>query len=264
MTETQHLQKVILSIAKDIDTLCRRNNIVYYLLGGSCIGAIRHKGFIPWDDDLDIIMTRPNYLKFIEACRTQLNPDKYFVQEALKDWPLNFTKIRLKGTILHEPEDEYASKEMHGIYLDVFCLDNVPDNNILATLQYLLAKYYLCYLLGCRKYKSATLKKKLMIMLSSPMKFKFIRKCIVNFIERYNDKHTNRLGFFYGRTRLRTAITDRKIYGTPKYVAFEDTKLPVPEHYHEYLTQMFGDYMKLPPVEQRQGLHLLSVDFGKY
>ena len=264
MTEIQHLQKVILSIAKDIDTLCRRNNIEYYLLGGSCIGAIRHKGFIPWDDDLDIMMTHENYDKFIEACRKQLDPSKYFIQEARKDWPLNFTKIRLKGTTLHELEDDYASKDMRGIYVDVFCLDNVPDNNILAILQYILSKYYLCYLLGLRKYKSASFKKKIMIALSSPMKIKFIRRAVVGFIEKYNNKNTKRLGFFYGRTRLRNSITDRRVYGVPRYVSFEDTELPVPEYFHEYLTQMFGDYMKLPPIEQRQGLHLLSVDFGEY
>lgn len=264
MTELEHLQSVILSIAKDIDALCRNNSIEYYLLGGSCIGAIRHKGFIPWDDDLDIIMTRKNYVRFLQICKEQLDFSKYYVQEGLKDWPLNFTKIRLKGTYLHEPEDDYATNDMHGIYIDVFCLDNVPDNNILARIQYFLAKYYLCYQLGQRKYRKTSLKKKLMIIFSTPMKIGFIRKMIIKYIERFNDQYTQRLGFYYGRTRFKTAITARNIYGKPKYVDFEDTQLAVPEHYHEYLSQMFGDYMKLPPIEQRQGLHLISVDFGKY
>lgn len=264
MTELKHLQSVILSITKDIDSICRNNSIEYYLLGGSCIGAIRHKGFIPWDDDLDIIMTKENYNKFIKVCSKQLDPSKYVIQEGLKDWPLNFSKIRLKGTYLHEPEDEYAPENMHGIFVDVFFLDNVPDNNILAKIQYVLAKYYLCYLLGQRKYKRTSLKKKVMIALSFPMKFGPIRKALVNYIEQFNNQETKRLGFFYGRTRFKTAITPRTIYGTPKYVEFEDTYLPVPQNYHEYLTQMFGDYMKLPPADQQQGLHLVSVNFGKY
>ena len=264
MTELEHLQSVILSIAKDIDSICRKNSIEYYLLGGSCIGAIRHHGFIPWDDDLDIIMTKENYKKFLKVCREQLDLSKYIVQEGLKDWPLYFTKIRLKGTYLHEPEDDYATEDMHGIYVDVFCLDNVPDNNFLARIQYFLAKYYLCYQLGQRKYNKTSLKKKCMILLSAPMKIQFFRKSVINFIERFNSQDTQRVGFYYGRTRFKTSITPRHIYGKPKYVEFEDTQLPVPEHYHEYLTQMFGDYMQLPPVNQRQGLHLLSVDFGKY
>lgn len=264
MSTLKHLQSVILSIAKDIDTLCHRNSIEYYLLGGSCIGAIRHEGFIPWDDDLDIIMTKENYTRFIQVCKEQLDQSKYQVQEGLKDWPMYFSKIRLKGTYLHEPEDDYAADDMHGIYVDIFCLDNVPDNNIVARIQYFLAKYYLCYQLGQRKYNKTSIKKKLMITLSSPMKIAFIRKLIIRFIEQFNKQETQRVGFYYGRTRFKTAITPRCIYGNPKYVKFEDTQLPVPEHYHEYLTQMFGDYMKLPPVEQRHGLHLISVDFGKY
>ncbi|MBD5216472.1 MAG: LicD family protein [Bacteroidales bacterium] len=264
MTELEHLQKVILSIAKDIDRVCRENNIEYYLLGGSCIGAIRHEGFIPWDDDLDIIMTRPNYEKFLTIAKQQLDPEKYFVQEGLKDWPLYFSKIRLKGTYLHEPEDSYATEEMHGIYVDVFCLENVPDSNISARLQYFLAKYYLCYQLSQRKYVSASFKKKLMIALSFPLHFTPLRNAVVNYIEKFNKRSTDRLGFLYGRTKYRTSATSRKVYGKPRYVKFEDTTLPVPEKTHEYLTQMFGDYMKLPPENQRKGLHLLSVDFGKY
>lgn len=264
MTELEHLQSVILGIAKDIDRICQANNIQYYLLGGSCIGAIRHKGFIPWDDDLDIIMTRNNYDQFIEICKSQLDTDKYLFQEGIKDWPLDFSKIRLKGTVLHEPEDDYATDEMHGIYVDVFCMDHVPDNDILSGIQYFFAKYYLCYQLACRGYKNATLKKKLMIALSFPLRFELIRNFIVRQTTKYNEKQTSRYGFFYGRTHFKTAITPKYIYGTPQYVNFEDTKLPVPEHYHEYLTQMFGNYMKLPPAEQQKGLHLLSVDFGKY
>lgn len=103
-----------------------------------------------------------------------------------------------------------------------------------------------------------------MIVLAMPLNISFIRKGVVAFIDRFNKTECKRLGFFYGRTRFRNAITSKSIYGKPQYVPFEDTELPVPEHYHEYLTQMFGDYMKLPPVEQRKGLHLISVDFGKY
>ena len=76
MTDLQHLQKVILYIMKDIDKLCRKNGIEYYLFGGSAIGAVRHKGFIPWDDDLDIVMDHNNYERFIQVCRGQLDTEK--------------------------------------------------------------------------------------------------------------------------------------------------------------------------------------------
>ncbi|MEG2599805.1 MAG: LicD family protein [Muribaculaceae bacterium] len=264
MTEVEHLQKVILSIAKDIDKLCADNNIEYYLLGGSAIGAIRHSGFIPWDDDLDIIMTTENYNKFLEICQTQLDTEKYWLQRGLIDWPLNFSKIRLKGTHMNEVEGFYQDPDKNGIYVDIFKMDNVSSNSFFGYWQYCCAKFYLCYQLAQRTYTSAGIKKRIMMFLSYPMNIPSLRAFIIHQIEKENTKKTQYLGFFYGRTRWKSSVINRNIYGKPIYVNFEDTKLPVAEHYHEYLTQVFGNYMKLPPVEQRIGLHMLSIDFGKY
>ncbi len=264
MTELRHLQMVILGIIKNIDILCRKNGIEYYLVGGSAIGAIRHKGFIPWDDDLDIIMTNDNYRKFVDVCRTQLDTKKYYFQEGGKDWPLCFSKVKLKGTKLEEYDGFNGGPDTQGIYVDVFKMDNVPANKFLQYWQYFCAKYYLCYQLSRRKYEGATFKKKLMMLAASPLRISWLRNSIIRQVERYNGKVSECLGFFYGRTKFRTSIVKREIFGKPIRVPFEDTMLPVQEHYHEYLTQMFGDYMKLPPVEQQKGLHLISVDFGKY
>ena len=120
MTELRHLQLVILDIIKDIDIVCKNNGIEYYLLGGSAIGAIRHKGFIPWDDDLDIIMTHSNYNRFLKVCKEQLNSNKYYVQEGLVDWPLDYSKIKLRDTILKEPEGYIPATGEQGIFVDVF------------------------------------------------------------------------------------------------------------------------------------------------
>ncbi len=83
-----HLQEIILSIEKDIDTICKQHNITYYLDGGSALGAIRHGGFIPWDDDFDIIMPPEDYKNFLDICKgDEFDKDKYFLQEAFVDWP---------------------------------------------------------------------------------------------------------------------------------------------------------------------------------
>lgn len=263
MDTLRHLQLVILSIMKDVDALCKKNHIEYYLLGGSAIGAVRHQGFIPWDDDLDIMMTPSNYQRFIEVCRSQLNPEKYYLQVGLEDWPLNFTKVRLLGTKLEEHEGYSSTESGSGIYLDVFKLENAPSNRLSQIYQYVLAKYFLCYQLSERTFKSASLKKKCMMILSLPLKNKWLRHLVKRQIEKYGDD-SEYYGSFYFRTRLKNAFTRKDVMGTPLYKPFENIELPIPEKYDAYLTQMFGDYMTPPPVEQQVGLHLIDVDFGDY
>lgn len=262
MTELRHLQMTILIIMRDVDELCKKNNISYYLLGGSAIGAIRHKGFIPWDDDLDIMMSKDNYEKFVKVCREQLDKDKYYLQEGLEDWPLNFTKVRLRGTEISEYEG-YSSHGESGIYLDIFKLENSPSGKAAQWLQYVFAKYFLCYQLSQRTFKSCGFKKRLMLMASCPLKVRFLRKTIQRFVEHYGN-NSEYYGSFYFRTRYKTAFTRKTVFGNPLYLPFENIMLPVPEHYDDYLTQMFGDYMTPPPVEKQVGLHMLKVDFGKY
>lgn len=264
MTQLQHLQKVILGIAKDIDELCQKNHIDYYLLGGSAIGAIRHKGFIPWDDDLDIVMNVENYDKFIQACRGQLDTNKYYIQEGLKDWPLYYTKIKLKGTRFTEPEGYAPNPDAQGIFVDVFKMDNAPTGRIAQRWQYVCAKYYLCYLISRRTYRSASLGKRLMLAAAAPLRIGPLRNFVKHQVEKYNGSPAEYYGFFYGRTRFHNSLVRCSVYGKPLRVPFEDTMLPVPEHYHEYLTQMFGDYMTPPPVSEQVGLHMIDVDFGKY
>ena len=263
MTQLRHLQLTILEIMRDVDALCKEHNIEYYLLGGSSIGAIRHKGFIPWDDDLDIVMSPDNYSKFISVCRQYLDKDKYYFQEGLVDWPLNFSKVRLKGTRLVEYEGYADLPENLGIYLDVFKLENSPSSILGQRWQYLLAKYFLCYQLSSRTFDSASLKKKIMMFLSFPLRNKTIRKWVQCSIERYGND-SEYYGSFYFRTRFKTAFTKKTVFGTPQFKPFEDMILPVQEDYDTYLTQMFGDYMTPPPPEKQVGLHLIDVDFGRY
>lgn len=263
MEQTKHLQRVLLHMIKELDALCRQNGIEYYLLGGSALGAMRHKGFIPWDDDLDIVMDCQNYDKFMKVCKESLDPEKYYIQEALKDWPLAFSKIKLKGTSLMEIEG-YDDGKGNGIYVDVFRFDNIAKNKLIAHWQYFCGKVFLSYTLAQRTYKSASLKKKIIMALSFPLKLSFVRNIFWKQITKYNNHPQYYYGLFFGRGNYRIAVVARDIFGKPVYVPFEDTELPVPEFCHEYLTQVFGDYMQLPPEDKRKGLHLIDVDFGKY
>ena len=264
MTDLQHLQKVILDITKDIDALCKENGITYYLEGGSCIGAIRHHGFIPWDDDLDIVMDTVNYDKFIKVCRAKLDTSKYYLQEGYKDWPMPYTKIKLLGTVFNEPNMYYDSLEHRGIFVDIFRLENVPNGRIKQIWQYFCAEVLLCYCLSQKGCNNFNAKKKILILLSAPLKI----KCIYNFfkkqVERYRTKITDYVGMFGGRYRLNNSIYKRSDYSNPISVSFEDTTLPVPSGYDAILTTIFGDYMTPPPQQEQIGLHLQGVDFGEY
>ena len=110
------LQLVELEILEEVDRICKKNNIDYFLNGGTLLGAVRHKGFIPWDDDIDVTMTRKNYNKFIEACLKDLN-SKYIIDnyKTNKKCCFSFTKIKKKGTLYVESRDYNTNDEKSGI-----------------------------------------------------------------------------------------------------------------------------------------------------
>lgn len=264
MTELQHLQKVILEIAKDVDALCKSNNITYFLLGGSAIGAIRHQGFIPWDDDLDIIMDDANYKKFVRVCRNQLDTKKYYFQEGLVDWPCSFSKIKLRGTKFEESTNYVNSSGENGIFLDIFKMENAPNSFIGQAFQYFCAKYLLCYSLLERGWSKTTLLKRIMILGAYPLRIKLLRHLLQKQVEKWNLKQTSYYGFFSGRYRFTKSFYKKEIFKETVYVSFENYLLPVPTGYDTWLKQIFGDYMTPPPPRDQIGLHLKGVDFGSY
>ena len=240
------LQLRILDIVKDVDKICRENDIDYYILYGSALGAIRHQGFIPWDDDFDIGMTFDNYVKFLEICEKKLDKNKYYVQtpEKEKNYYLSFSKIRDIRTTLIEEGNENIDI-VRSVYIDVFPLVGIPNNKI----------------------KERILKINRAFMLSANMNVinnKFLR-CIFDIIlkifgRRKILKYTTKRCFKYNDCEYWCSIADgdgyiqnkikREIYGKPKYVKFEDIMLPVPENTDKYLKNIYGDYMKIPSEEQ--------------
>ena len=262
MTDLRHLQLVLLNMLKDVDELCRKHNVEYFLAYGSALGAIRHKGFIPWDDDIDIMLDSVNYAKFIENAKKELSTEKYLIQEGLVDWPMPVSKIRLRGT-RYDENDMSHNDDKNGIFIDVFKLDNVSNNAIQAKWQYFCAKLYLSYALSERTFESANFKKKILMLLASPLKLKCLRKFILNQVEKYNGKNTDMYGCFYTPYRFHNSVVPSEYIGQAVYVDFEDCQMPVPQFWDKYLAYIYGDYMTLPPIEKRKH-HLKYVNFGKY
>jgi len=260
------LQNIILNIMKYIHDLCEKHQIEYYMIGGTALGAVRHGGFIPWDDDLDIAMTRDNYDKFIQVCQDELDPNEFYLQVGRKDWPLYFSKLRLKGTLFDEDVavDEVA-EENRGIFVDIFPLDHASNHQILRIWQYICSKLLIGDCMKERRnYHAHGFLKKMAMALSLPLKHPTIRKFFYRQVTKYNRRQTSFIGDFFEVTRLQDASYPQQLWGKPQKIAFEKIELYGPEKMHEYLSTYFGNYMQLPPVEKRVCGHYSALDFGNY
>lgn len=260
------LQNIILNIMKYIHDLCEKYQIEYYMIGGTALGAVRHGGFIPWDDDLDIAMTRDNYDKFIQVCQDELDPNEFYLQVGRKDWPLYFSKLRLKGTLFDEEGvgDEIA-EENRGIFVDIFPLDYASNLQIGRIWQYVCSKLLIADCMKERRnYHANGFLKKMVMTVSLPLKHPKIRRFFYNQVIKYNKRRTSFIGDFFEITRLQDASYPQQLWGMPQKISFEQTELYGPEKMHDYLSTYFGNYMELPPVEKRVCGHHSALEFGIY
>lgn len=146
--ELRQLHVVLYEILEEINRVCEKYNIPYFLIGGSAIGLYYDKGILPWDDDLDIGMTRDNYNKFIEIAPKELKTD-YFLSciDTDEHTPFFYAKVKKNGTLF--VEERYKDVPMHqGIFVDVFPYDKIPDNKILREVHYVVSNFLKCCLMG--------------------------------------------------------------------------------------------------------------------
>lgn len=134
--DLKRMQAIQLDLLVEIDRICRKNHIRYCIIGGTLLGAVRHKGVIPWDDDIDVGMTRKEYAKFVRACAKDLNAQKYFLQDVKSDkgYRWGYAKLLRNGTIYERDGQEHL-KMKKAIFADIFIYDGVPNNYILEKIQ---------------------------------------------------------------------------------------------------------------------------------
>lgn len=262
---TRKIQLRQFSILCEIDRICKRNEINYYLIGGSALGAVRHSGFIPWDDDIDIALLRHDYDRLLECCKKELS-NTFFLQtsETDKHYFLGFSKVRINGTLFEE--SFYVDSKMHqGIFLDIFPLDNITDNKIGAYLRFYLVKL-LTKIILLKYNRIDTVNSMLVQILFFPV-VKFVpNRMLLNLVDKNvqlgkSTNSTNVINYFTVY-KLKKELFPLSIWGTPRLANFEGREFPVPEHTDAYLTQLFGDYMKLPPEKDRIGHQIINVEFG--
>lgn len=257
-----HLQEVLLMMAKDFDKFCSENNIRYYLDGGTALGAVRHKGFIPWDDDYDVIMLPEDYDRFVKLYRRKSDSSKYSFYEAEKDWPMHVSKIKLKGTEIEEV-DQYTMND-RGIYIDIFRFDYASNYRCIRKIQWIFTRIWVTLMLAQKPYTAQGKMKKTLIWMARKLNSRYLRSTVRNFGRSH--KTTDYLSMAWCRTRkhfdqyfCRSSIFDDSIR-----VNFENTTFPIAKEYDKYLTTCFGNYMELPPIEKRVGLHIKKVNYGIY
>jgi lipopolysaccharide cholinephosphotransferase len=260
--DLRRLQLTELNIAGEITDLCDKHDIGYVLLGGSALGARRHEGFIPWDDDMDMGMLRKDFDRFVEIARKEL-PDSLYLQYWLDDPHMGapFAKVRLNNTRVLEATSKDTGGHK-GISVDIFPFENVPDGFVeypwklqlkfwkrvvrrkggyadrkLPTLHYLAD---LPVRVVARLISKASAKRKLHRLMT-----------------RYNESPADRVLAVGGAYDFRKDMLKRSWLSSRAPRRFEDRVLACPADLEAYLTHMYGDFMSLPPVEERHNKHTI-------
>lgn len=258
----RELQMIQLECLVELDRICRENSINYSIDGGTLLGAVRHKGFIPWDDDIDIIMLRKDYERFFEICKTQMDSERFFLQEHRTDpnYNVGYPRIRRNNTLYRRAGHEHM-KYHNGVFIDIFVLDNVPDNKLLRKFHRLL-----CF---CnRKILWSKTGKKLAPTLLWRIWFNIVSLIPMDFAFWCNDK----IAESCNRKKTELVRHNTHPYPNPKVcgygipanllnefteLEFEGTNFRAVKNYDKYLTMLYGDYMKMPPIEkQKPSVHL--------
>lgn len=256
------LKRIELEMLKEFISVCKRLKLRYYLLGGTLLGAVRHKGFIPWDDDIDVGMLRKDYEIFIHKAQYLL-PDRYFVQTTFSDpdFPMNFCKIRDSNTTFIESSVKDCNIN-HGVFIDVFPLDYYPDKPLDAMIFNIKNKLFLLcisrvfYLPG----ESKRIKGKVRGTVSKILTLYMPNRTAVKKREKLlrSTHGCQKLANYCGAWGQKE-IVPVEWYGEGAELEFETLNVIGPKEYDKWLTKVYGDYWKLPPPEKRVGHHYTEV-----
>lgn len=266
------LQKKQVEILMLIQELCNRNNINFSIYAGTALGAVRHKGFIPWDDDVDIAMSRNDYIRFKEVCKTQL-PEKYTFQDyhSEPDFPMCFGKIRDNNTTFIEEEIQHLDINK-GVFVDIFPFDVVPSNKFLRLTQFMFASLNLLFARGYPSKKDGkvmySISKIILSVIPKNTQHKFRGFCEKQ-ISRYKNENYDNVAFLIDRFGNLRKYFPYDLLNSYTVLEFENINVPIFRDYQKYLTIQYGDYMKLPPEEERVNKHLplicdLKNSYKKY
>ena len=270
--QTAELQKILLQMMKDIHFVCEKYFLTYFLGGGSCLGAVRHNGFIPWDDDIDVIMPREDYDKLPVLLDAEF-PEKYFSKEVRLDekYDANSMKIRLKGSVCRELFE--SDPENAGIFIDIYPLENVYDNSLVRKLH-----GYVCELLllicSCVRLKNnaplikpfLTDEKQLAVIerklrLAKLLAFFPLKKWLLiteKMMSSCKNKNSSFVSIPSGRKHYFGEMQPRSAFSKAVLTDFENTEFYIMQGFDSYLTGLYGEDYMTPPPESGRELHAVT------
>lgn len=253
--QRERLKRIQLDLFRQFLDICARIGLTYYLLGGTLLGAVRHQGFIPWDDDIDVGMPRRDYTRFLELSPRYLS-EGIFLQTCWTDpeFPCNYAKLRNSRTTFIEPGLKHRDIH-HGVYIDIFPLDFYPDKGrLFFDSKALLLKLRLTdgFLPGGMKPHAKLVRCLSRILYPSLSQAVVRREALFCSVKRgaFIANHCGAWG--------KKETVPAHWYGEGTVVRFEGLEVLAPSGYHAWLTQVYGDYMALPPPEQRISHHFIE------
>ena len=271
--EIAKIQNIYLTMADDIFAVCEKYGLKAMLAGGSLIGAIRHNGFIPWDDDMDIYIFRKDYEVFMNVFEKELGSKYKFTGPSYKDgFPRGFGRMENPWPLMEDTRGR-----IHGLCLDVFPIENVPDNKVLRYVKGTISHFYIAAAAQVKYYESSDRKYMMEMFPKRKDRVIYYTKMtagkLLSFYSakkwyRLADKHTQ---YNNEKSRYVTVPTGRGHYFGEMYERsyvdrqilhnFEDRIYPIPCNWDRCLRILYGDYMKIPPEEKREQHWVKSIDF---
>lgn len=251
------LQQIEFELLKEFVCICEELQLTYFLVCGSALGAAKYQGFIPWDDDVDVALPRPDYEIFCREAQ-KLLPEGVFLQNNRTDpeYPFIFSKLRQSNTTFVEKALSQRNIN-HGVYIDVFPLDGYPNNSSLASQVEKEKRRYDLWLLCCLNFKG-NWKTKLLTVAEKMLLLHRRASWFVNRLERHISQYQvgeSYLWCNHGNWQGKREYAPREQYGSGIWATFEGLQIRIPEKYDEYLTQKYGDWRADLPEEKKTGHH---------
>ena len=274
--ELQHLKNVFLIMYKDVYTVCKKYNLTVMVNGGTVLGTVRHQGFIPWDDDFDMMLPRKDYNRLIEVFDKELG-DKYImsVPGQKEESKTLFMQIIKKGTVMININD-HNRRDANGIRLDIHPIDNMPDNKYWRYIKCKLLNLIRICAISVNIYQSESKVFKEIFMYNRETKIYYWARWTIGMICSVVGKKKWYKFFAYFSSNSKgekyvcipscalceKELQPREVFFPPRKAIFEGIEVHIPNDYDAYLKKQYGDYMKLPPIEKRQRHFYIKVDFG--